>query len=125
MTERKAPYVVAPHLPKRRSEPEELLATMIRLAGLPEPEREHRFAAGRRWRFDFCWPVLMVAVEVEGAVFQMGRHQRPGGFMKDMEKYNSATLAGWSVYRVTPQMVSSGEALALVGWAIKRVTGEE
>ena len=62
--------------------------------------REFVFAAPRRWRFDFAWPDRLVAVEIEGAVFVQGRHTRGAGFVKDCEKYNTATVAGWRPYRV-------------------------
>lgn len=80
---------------------EETAALLIRSAGLPEPEREYRFAPPRRWRFDFAWPERRVAVEVEGGGWVRGRHHRPGGFTKDCEKYNAAVLRGWRVLRYT------------------------
>ena len=74
--------------------------------------REWKFNVKRRWRFDFCWPSRMVAVELEGGVYSGGRHVRGGGFEKDCEKYNAAALAGWKVGRFTARMVDNGEALA-------------
>jgi very-short-patch-repair endonuclease len=104
------------------SELEEVLAFQIRAVGLPEPTREHKFdATGRKWRFDFCWPEHMVAVEVEGAVWSNGRHTRGSGYTKDVEKYNAATLAGWRVYRATADMIESGEAITMVERALGRV----
>ena len=74
--------------------------------------REWQFDAKRRWRFDFCWPGRMVAVELEGGVYSGGRHVRGRGFENDCEKYNAAALAGWKVGRFTARMVDNGEALA-------------
>ena len=34
--------------------------------------------------------------------------------MNDLEKYNTATLLGWRLLRVTPEMVSDGTALLLI-----------
>lgn len=100
-----------------------------RAAGLPEPQREFRFHQKRRWRFDYAWPweslpsrncfADPLALEVEGGVFIAGRHSRGAGMVKDMEKYNAATLAGWRVLRVTPKQVADGTALALVEQAIR------
>jgi very-short-patch-repair endonuclease len=98
-----------------RSRWEELLALQIAAAGLPAPEREHRFHPTRRWRFDFAWPDRLVAVEVEGGIWRGGRHTRGTGYCRDVEKYNAAALAGWTVLRVTPEMVRSGEAVRMVG----------
>ena len=91
------------------SAPERELATVIGWLRLPEPVREYRFTPLRRWRFDFAWPALLIAVEVEGGHW-VGGH---GGerFGQDCEKYNMATIAGWRVLRVTPEQITSGEAI--------------
>jgi very-short-patch-repair endonuclease len=75
---------------------------LLRSVGLPAPVREHRFHAVRRWRFDYAWPEQRVALEVDGGVWTGGRHTRGAGFIKDMEKLNAATIAGWRVVRVVP-----------------------
>ena len=90
------------------SKAEESLALQIRAVKLPEPVREHRFHKVRRWRFDFAYPAYMLAIEVEGGVWSGGRHTRGAGFTKDCEKYNTALMEGWRVYRCTPQMVAAG-----------------
>ena len=96
--------------------------------GLPEPVKEFRFHPHRLWRFDYAWPELRLALEVEGGVFARkgatkcdkcglvpaGRHATGAGFLGDIEKYNAATRYGWRLVRVTPQMMRTGEALALV-----------
>ncbi|WP_303018556.1 hypothetical protein [Parabacteroides goldsteinii] len=69
---------------------------------------EYRFHPGRDWRFDFAIPSRRVAVEVEGGAFNGGRHIRPEGYLRDMEKYNEAAVSGWCVIRVLP-----GELLML------------
>ena len=93
--------------------------SQVRLAGLPEPEREYRFHPTRRWKFDFCWPSKMVAVELEGGTWTGGRHTRPVGFEKDCEKYNEAAIMGWKVLRFTANMVRSGEALTKTEQEVK------
>lgn len=95
------------------------LGIQCRLAALPEPNTEYRFAPPRRWRFDYAWCGPKVALEVEGGVFVAGRHSRGLGMVKDMEKYNTATLYGWRVFRVTPKQVADGSALTLIEQAIK------
>jgi very-short-patch-repair endonuclease len=97
---------------------EETLSLHLRAAGLPDPEREYRFAPPRRWRFDFCWPDQRLAVEVEGGIYSGGRHVRGSGFEKDAEKYNAATIAGWRVLRFTSAMIQCGEALAQIEQAL-------
>lgn len=86
--------------------------------GVPVPQKEYRFAPPRRWRFDYCWPEEMVALEVNGGVWTRGRHTRGAGYVKDLEKMNRAQLLGWTVLQVTPQQVQSGECAALVREAL-------
>ena len=80
-----------------------------RMENSPEPDlkltEEVRFHPTRRWRFDFAHEATLVAIEVEGGTWVGGRHTRPAGFHKDCEKYNAANLLGWTVFRLTPQMI--------------------
>ncbi len=66
-------------------------------------EQEYRFHPIRKWRFDFAIPDYMIAIEIEGGAHVQGRHNRAAGFIKDMEKYNTAALMGWRIFRFTPQ----------------------
>jgi very-short-patch-repair endonuclease len=68
--------------------------------GLAELESEFQFDPDRKWRFDFAAPAARVAVEIEGGVWSKGRHTRGAGFVADCEKYNSAALKGWAVFRL-------------------------
>lgn len=98
----------------------DLLAAVLQTEGFQDFEREHRFHPVRKWRLDFAWPQHQLAVEVEGGVWTGGRHTRGAGFVKDMEKYNEATLLGWRVFRVTPADIKSGKALELISRALNR-----
>lgn len=80
-------------------------------AGLPAPTREFRFHPTRLWRFDYAWPAALVALEVEGGVWTGGRHTSGAGFLRDMEKYNSAALLGWRVFRCTPRQLTAAPGL--------------
>jgi very-short-patch-repair endonuclease len=93
--------------------PEDQLALLLDHAHIPYV-REYRFAPPRRWRIDFACPDHQLAVEVEGGVWVTGRHVRPSGFIKDIEKYNHLTLLGWRLLRVIPDMIVNGEALNLI-----------
>lgn len=64
--------------------------------------REHKFHEVRKWRFDYAIPSEKLAIEVEGGVWDYGRHNRADGFLKDMEKYNAAAEDGWRLLRYTP-----------------------
>lgn len=91
-----------------------------RLACLPIPVAEHRFHATRKWRFDWAFLEAKVAVESEGGVWTNGRHTRGSGFLRDVEKYNTATIEGWRVLRVTPDQIDNGTALALVDRILRK-----
>lgn len=97
---------------------EESLALQMRAAKLPAWQPEYRFHPKRKWRFDFAWPDMRTACEVEGGNWTGGRHTRPQGFESDCEKYSEAALQGWTVLRVTGAMVKDGRALELVERAV-------
>ena len=80
---------------------EKKMAKALLKAGVPPHETEFRFHPVRQWRFDFAWPEHRVALEVEGGVWNSGRHTRGSGFIGDCEKYNAAAVLGWRVLRVT------------------------
>lgn len=73
----------------------------------PTWQAEVRFHPTRRWRFDFADPETMMALEIEGGVWTGGRHTRGKGFLRDIEKYNTATSLGWRIFRTTPQHFGS------------------
>lgn len=80
--------------------------------------KEFKFHPKRRWRFDYAIPEHRIALEVEGGVWTGGRHTRPQGFLGDIEKYNTATLMGWRVFRTTPDDLLKTATLNLLKTAI-------
>jgi very-short-patch-repair endonuclease len=96
------------------------LEFQMKAVKLPKPEIQYRFAAPRRWTFDFAWPALKVYLEVEGGMFIKGggRHNRALGFEADCVKYSEAAIRGWRGLRVTTRQVTSGEALQLIERAL-------
>jgi hypothetical protein len=99
---------------------ENKLAEQMEAAGFPPAVREHQFARGigRRWKFDFSFPMIRLAVEVEGATWTLGRHSRGDGYEDDCEKYNEAQLMGFVVLRFTTAMVKDGRAVAVIERAL-------
>lgn len=91
--------------------------------GLPIPVREFKFHPVRKWRIDFCWPEIKLALECEGGVWSGGRHTRGSGFLKDIAKYNEITLAGFRLLRCTPQMIKSGDIFEVLRRAINERCG--
>jgi very-short-patch-repair endonuclease len=81
----------------------------LRVAGLPEPEREYKFHPTRKWRFDFAYPERKIAIEAEGGVWTNGGHNRGKIYTSNCEKYNAAALMGWCVLRYTTDMIAAGD----------------
>lgn len=80
--------------------------------------RELRFDATRKWRFDWALPHVKVAVEVNGGTWVSGRHNRGTGYLKDLEKLNSAQAQGWRVFQFSPAQVIDGSAMAFLRKAV-------
>jgi len=111
---------------------EDELLFHVKAVGLPAPVREYRFAGievglgpGIRqrlaeanlkdWRFDFCWPDLKFAVEVEGVVWSgKGRHQTGKGMEDDLDKYDAAMKRGWTIYRCSQRLINNGKAIETI-----------
>lgn len=79
---------------------------------------EYKFHDTRKWRFDFAIPDKKIAIEVEGGIWVQGRHNRASGFIKDMEKYNTAASMGWLLIRATPDNILSIKILTMIRNAI-------
>ena len=56
--------------------------------------REYQFHPTRKWRFDFAFPSVKLAIEIDGS-----GHQRFDRSDKDNEKLNTAAMHGWRVLR--------------------------
>ena len=76
-----------------------------------EFKQEFQFNKDRKWRADFYLVGTNILIEVEGGIWSGGRHTRGKGYIADMEKYNSATALGYSVYRYSTEQVKSGKAI--------------
>ena len=74
-----------------------------------QPEREYRFDSRRKWRFDFAWPRVKVAVEIDGRGYG---HQSYVGVDEDAEKQNAAIELGWIVLRFTSGTIASHQKAA-------------
>lgn len=89
-----------------------------RVAHGPPLEREVQFHPSRKWRADFAHLPTRTLIEIEGGIFQKGggRHNRGMGYAKDAEKYLEATMAGWTVLRLTEKQLKIGLIERLVAW---------
>jgi hypothetical protein len=85
----------------------ELFFAFCRSFGIPEPTPEWRFALPRRWALDYAWIPHKVCLEIEGGLYVRGRHVRPEGFLRDIQKYNRLALNGWLLLRCIPKDLTS------------------
>ncbi len=92
-----------PHIP---SDLEAAILWHVKRVELPDPMCEFWFHPSRDWQVDFVWRPQRLVVEAEGAVWQVGRHNHPQGFLDDLEKYNALTLFGYRLLRFTSANVT-------------------
>lgn len=71
------------------------------------------------YRFDFAWPSLMVAVEMNGGVWSQGAHGRGTGIERDYAKANLARAKGWHLIVLTQRDLTTGNALDLIQDALR------
>ncbi len=70
---------------------------------------EHKFDEVRKFKFDWAFPEIKLAVEYEGLVFNSNKSTSSGksghttvtGYTSNCDKYNLATVSGWRVLRYT------------------------
>ncbi len=80
------------------SDAETLFLQLARSRGLPEPRRQYVvILQGRKYRLDFAWPELRIAVEIDGASV----HAVPNALRSDLLRQNRIILDGWTVLRYT------------------------
>lgn len=69
-------------------------ARLAKKAGLPPADFQHRVG---RYRIDFAYPELMIAIEVDGYGPRSSRRR----FQDDLDRQNVLTTLGWTVLRFT------------------------
>jgi hypothetical protein len=88
-----------------------LVVGLCKAHGINPPVAELEFHPLRKWKFDLAW-INKIALEIEGGIWREGggAHSRPANIIRDIEKYNAATLLGWRVLRCVPEKLSEGIA---------------
>jgi len=81
------------------------------------PKRQYAFHSVRGWLFDFAYPPLLLAIEVEGK----GRHQTDKGCREDAEKHNAALALGWKVLRYPASSIRTNKRRERIVEQIKRI----
>jgi hypothetical protein len=94
-----------PELSKARNLWEARVLRMVRAAGLPRPECNHRVHVGGRDRYlDLAWPVEKVAVEFDGFV----PHSTRRVFDDDRVRQNDLVDDDWLLFRLTKTALEAG-----------------
>ncbi len=106
----------ARHTPQPRRDYKEELRDQLRVAGVPDPDTEFCFHPTRKWRWDFCWPDKLVAVEYQGGIYNQGKqgHQTTVGIERDCLKFSWGAALGWRLLPINAGMVRDGTALDLI-----------
>jgi len=64
---------------------------------------EFKFCETRKFRSDYCIPELRLLIEKEGGIFTGKAHGSITGILRDIEKYNLATILGYRILRYQPK----------------------
>ena len=102
---------------------EHLLSVQLEQAGIPF-EREYLFAKRmkRKWRADFLIHGLdhmtHLLVEIDGATWSLGRHNRPSSIAKEFEKGAAAAILGFRVIHCTTEQVNDGTCFTWIQQAL-------
>lgn len=94
-------------------------AYIWRSVGIIQPIPEFRFTLERRWRIDYAWPEVKVAVEIEGGIYlPKCRHTTPKGFKEDIKKYNKMVEMNWLLLRYIPQEIDYSQIKKVIDFRI-------
>jgi very-short-patch-repair endonuclease len=67
---------------------------------------EHRFHDTRKWRLDFAHIGSKVGIEIQGGIWNGGRHGRGYGIAQDNEKSNEAIFCGWVIIKLAGNQIT-------------------
>ncbi len=77
-------------------------------------ETEFKFHPTRKWRSDYYIPKLKLLIEKEGGIYTGQAHGSIKGILRDIEKYNMATILGYSVLRFQPKDLLTQNTLEMI-----------
>lgn len=67
-------------------------------------ERYAKSKRSKRYRLDFAHADSRIGIEIQGGVYNRGRHVTGSGYERDCRKYNLAYTSGWTIFLLTSQM---------------------
>ena len=124
-TDKQTPDKPKKRAQKPRKQPKKDIFTLICKTDLKiEVVKEFIFHPTRKWRFDFAIPEYKIAIEIDGGVWNYGRHNRAQGYLADMKKFNAAASLGWIVLKFTPDEQYSRATFDIIRETIKNRDNE-
>lgn len=85
-------------------------------------ERHAKSKRSKRYRLDFAHPDSRTGIEIQGGVYNRGRHVTGSGYERDCRKYNLAYTSGWTIFLLTSQMAKDAYWHALIAAHISQST---
>jgi hypothetical protein len=77
-------------------------------------ERYVKSKRSKRYRLDFAHSDSRTGIEIQGGVYNRGRHVTGSGYERDCRKYNLAYTSGWTIFLLTSQMAKDAYWHALI-----------
>jgi hypothetical protein len=77
-------------------------------------ERYSKSKRSKRYRLDFAHLSSKTGVEIQGGVYNRGRHVTGSGYERDCRKYNLAYTSRWTIFLLTSTMAKDSEWLATI-----------
>ncbi len=77
-------------------------------------ERYSLSKRSKRYRLDFAHPISRTGIEIQGGVYNRGRHVTGSGYERDCKKYNLAYTSGWTIFLLSSTMAKDAKWLALI-----------
>jgi hypothetical protein len=78
----------------------------------------------KRYRLDFAHLQSKVGVEIQGGVYNRGRHVTGSGYERDCKKYNLAYTSEWTIFLLTNAMAKDSVWLSLIAAHIAARLGQ-
>ena len=76
--------------------------------------RHSRSKRSKPYRLDFAHPLSRTGIEIQGGVYNRGRHVTGSGYERDCKKYNLAYTSGWTIFLLSSTMAKDAKWLALI-----------
>ena len=77
-------------------------------------ERYAKSKRSKRYRLDFAHSLSRTGIEIQGGVYNRGRHVTGSGYERDCRKYNLAYTSNWTIFLLTSTMAKDSAWLALI-----------